>query len=72
MTILLIFNLKNFFFRGFLRCFAKFNVWQLRENARHSEYHVHIYTINEDEDGDDKDNGNGGRYRRAKGGGDYS
>lgn len=35
----------------------------------YSEYHVYI--INEDE-GDDKDNDNGGRYRRAKGGGNYS
>lgn len=34
---------------------------------------IYTYIINEDEDdGDDKDNDNGGRYRRAKGGGNYS
>jgi len=32
-----------------------------------------VYTIYKNEDeGDDKDDGNGERYRRAKGGGNYS
>jgi len=31
-----------------------------------------MYTLLNEDDGDDKDNGNDGRYRRAKGGGNYS
>lgn len=33
---------------------------------------MYTYIIKKDKDDGDKDNGNDGRYRRAKGGGNYS
>lgn len=59
-----------YFFFFFRSSTSDIRSWEKMRDPRNTMY---TYIIkNDEDDGNDKDNDNDGRYRRAKGGGNYS